>query len=139
MPYQDLSFEASPPQEDPTWVLLPTIYEVQKGVPVPLEKNGNQAASAKGSQVSEPYRSLFTPHIPWFPLSIAPSLTRTDLLKFVAYAAFFFLVLLYPFEDTRTNKAEKRFFRSVLLMVLLSGVIVAMVGFLERFTWNGKL
>src|SRR5436309_11886724 len=34
----------------------------------------------------------------WLPLSLAPSLSKTDLLKFAAYAALFFLVCLYPFE-----------------------------------------
>src|SRR5438552_2785931 len=41
----------------------------------------------------------------WLPLSLAPALTRTDILKFAAYGALFLLVLFYPFRH-QISKSE---------------------------------
>src|ERR1043166_260147 len=41
----------------------------------------------------------------WLPLSLAPALTRADILKFTAYVALFLLILLYPFRP-RISKSE---------------------------------
>jgi O-antigen ligase/Flp pilus assembly protein TadD len=100
----------------------------------------------------------------WLPLSLAPTLTRTDLLKFTAYGALFFLVLLYPFgpviskfefrnsklsdspsairhqpSAVSNSRADERFFRAVLIAVLFSGLLVAAIGFIQRFSWNGRI
>ena len=88
----------------------------------------------------------------WLPLSLAPFLSKTDLLKLAAYAALFFLILLYPFEQPFAGfefrspnpeffvlSPEQRFLRSVFLAILVTGLLVAAVGFIERFSWNGKI
>jgi O-antigen ligase len=97
----------------------------------------------------------------WRPLSISPALTRADFLKFTAYGALFFLILLYPFGNNSPSairhspseipyppsasrltphaSGDDRFFRSILLVVILSGLIVASLGFIQRFSWNGMI
>src|SRR5712692_2844300 len=83
----------------------------------------------------------------WRPLSIAPALTHTDLLKFLAYTSLFSLVLLYPFSPSQQasgpyheqENAEGRFLRAVLLTVLCTGLLVACIGLVQRVTWNGKI
>ncbi|MFQ5684340.1 MAG: O-antigen ligase family protein [Candidatus Binatia bacterium] len=153
VPYADLSHisrlkpDASP---DSRPALLPTPDEVRHGAPIPFS-GSSPSAPVPDSSPPTGQSSRLTPSS-WLPLSIAPSLTRTALFKFIAYASLFFLVLLYPFgrsgsqSEFRNPKlggsqlsAEQRFFRSVLLMVLLSGLLVAVVGFIERFDWNGKI
>jgi len=172
------------PHASPTTpVLLPTPDEVRSGVPIPFEEQ----KSEEGSQRSEvrdqrsggnsnpkseiplmPRASRLTvfPET-WRPLSLAPSRTRSDLLKIAAYAAFFFLILLYPFKTAiggrqASGAAAMRsrgdwragFFQSnydrrsgrslsflgvVLIVVIASGLIVAALGFIQRFSWNGKI
>src|SRR5947207_3964532 len=86
----------------------------------------------------------------WLPLSLAPSLTRTDLLKFAGYAALFFLILLYPYGESWERAGmhwssisrlppEQRFCRLFVFAILFTGLFVAAIGFVERFTWNGKI
>jgi O-antigen ligase/tetratricopeptide (TPR) repeat protein len=88
----------------------------------------------------------------WLPLSLSPNLGRIDLLRFVAFAALFFLVWRYPFEkpfedfEPRTSNSaffilspEQRFLRLVIFGVLGTGLLLAGFGFVERFAWNGKI
>ena len=86
----------------------------------------------------------------WRPLSLAPFLSRTILLKFTAYAALFLLILSYPlgetwqltaapFVYTGLERTEAKFCRTLLYAILFTGLAVAAVGFLERFSWNGKV
>jgi len=75
----------------------------------------------------------------WRPLSIAPPLTLELLLKFAAYAALLFVVMTYPFGPSTHGVAEKRFCRSALITILVSGLVVACTGVLERVFWNGKI
>jgi O-antigen ligase/tetratricopeptide (TPR) repeat protein len=153
-------------------VLLPTPEEVRSGVPIPFEDQKPALSNVEGSEVSG-----HTPHVSrltvfpetWRPLSLAPSHTRSDLLKLAAYAALFFLILLYPFDrrgdwqapgqrsevrgqrrsdwragffqsnyDRRSGRSLN-FFGVALTVVVLSGLIVAAVGFIQRFSWNGKI
>jgi O-antigen ligase/tetratricopeptide (TPR) repeat protein len=119
---------------------------------------GGQKSEAKHSEMSvamsdsRHLTSDVRPLVPetWLPLSVAPALTRMDLLKFAAYGALFFLLLLYPFgdfqqlartrfSDTGRLQAEERFARSLLLVVLLTGLLVAATGFVQCFSWNGKI
>ena len=82
----------------------------------------------------------------WRPLSLAPALTVTLLLQFLAYVGLFFLVLLYPLEVTNSQhvagghqpRPEQRFFRVALYSVLCSGLLIAVLGTVQEFTWNGK-
>jgi hypothetical protein len=91
----------------------------------------------------------------WRTLSLAPRLTKTDLLKFCAYVVLFLLVCCYPFSPAQRHagiwlttdgcgrredrEAEQRFFRTVLLTVLSSGLLVSTAPPLQYVTWNGKL
>jgi hypothetical protein len=83
------------------------------------------------------------PHEPgaftmWRPLSIAPSIGERSVLKFVAYASLFLFVCLYPFGSA-DGETERYLHRAVVMAVLVSGLIVAVVGIVEFFTWNGKI
>jgi hypothetical protein len=86
----------------------------------------------------------------WLPLSVAPYLTKIDLLKLIAYGALFFLILRYPYgaawERGNTEPSplgnlspDQRLLRWIVWTVLSSGFLVAFVGFIQRFTWNGKI
>lgn len=128
--------------------LLPTPDEVRKGAPIPFsDPSPSSLAPSPSRSASSSFR--LTP-ASWLPLSIAPALTRTDLLQITAYGSLFFLVLFYPFgfsqgEGSRLSaggsrpQAERWFFRWVLLAILLTGLLVAATGFIQRYTWNGKI
>ena len=109
-------------------------------------------------QISNVKFQLPAPRFPlsptWLPVSLAPGLTRIALLKLVAYTGLFFLVLLYPFGpfiskfEIRNSKssnlssatrAEDRFLYALLIAVFFTGVLVAAIGFIQRFSWNGKI
>jgi len=96
MPYENLSsFYFYPkangghPTPNTQPVLLPTRDEVRNDVPVPHPGSGSSRLTPDASPV--------TPKT-WLPLSIAPSLSRTDILKLVSYGALFFLIIFYPFK-----------------------------------------
>ncbi|MEE8077290.1 MAG: O-antigen ligase family protein [Candidatus Binatia bacterium] len=143
MPYQEPSFQKPDSKETSNWVVLPTPDEVQKGAPVPFSSSQSVAPDFQFS-ASSPSLDL------WRPLSIAPILTRSDLLKFCSYVFLFFLVLLYPFGPPQEANSqqlavsgrlhvEERFVRPVLRTVLFSGLLVAFIGLVQLFTWNGKI
>jgi O-antigen ligase/tetratricopeptide (TPR) repeat protein len=82
----------------------------------------------------------------WMPLSLAPTLSQTDLLKFAAYSAFFFVLLLYPSTGVpsfgwgrQTAAGEMHFIRTVLAAVFVTGIVVAVIGIPQTLTWNGKV
>src|SRR5438552_172301 len=117
---------------------------------------GEQGAGSKeqGASVISNFEFRISPFAStpttWLPLSLAPALTRTDLLKFVAYAALFLLILLYPYGESWERAGmqwssisrlppEQRFCRLLVFAILFTGLFVAAIGFLERFTWNGKI
>src|ERR1700724_3748787 len=109
-PYSDKAFFArSPAPAIPSEsVLLPPAQEIQQGIPVPFAKSesrrGDEARSAEGQLKSSNNRAgnlarklaLGLPAT-WYPLAIAPDLTRTVLLRFIAYAGLFFVIAGYPF------------------------------------------
>ena len=141
-PYTDLVYaqEASPKSPGSvTWTLLPTLDEIRRGARVPFIESDRNARS-------EPPSGSFST-ASWLPISIAPSLTKTDLLKFIAYACLFFLVLLYPLgkldqrrvSPNETLRHNANFARSILLMVLFSGLLIAALGIVQTFSWNGKI
>lgn len=106
-----------------------------------LEIAPSDLSPAAGSQPDQAGRSggLTDTLALWRPISIAPELTRTDLLKFLAYCSLFFVVLFYPFEVSGRSSREERFYRAILLTVLISGILVACIGVVQRFTWNGRI
>lgn len=143
MPYQGPLFQKSDSKETSTWVILPTLDEVQKGAPVPF--SGSQSVAPDFQFPASSSSSGL-----WRPLSIAPFLTRSDLLKFCSYVSLFLLVLIYPFgppQEANGQKSavsgrryvEERFFRPVLRTVLFSGLLVALIGLVQLYTWNGKI
>jgi O-antigen ligase/Flp pilus assembly protein TadD len=115
-------------------LVLPTPNEVKEGLRVPevhqSAKQAAEVAKARGAAADAPR---------WRPLSIAPGLTREIFFKVAAYAALFFVVLLYPFGPSIKGEAEKRFFKYVLVTILATGLLVACIGILERVFWNGKI
>ena len=61
------------------------------------------------------------------------------MLKFAAYASLFFFVALYPFGFATAARRKDHLYRALVMAVLVSGLIVAVVGIVEFFTWNGKI
>jgi len=102
--------------------------------------NARDATPQETQRRNERNHAIDATNALWLPLSLAPSLLFTDLLKFLAYASLFSLVLLYPFGAAGGQPgAEERFFRLVLLMILCTGLFVAALGVVQQFTWNGKI
>ncbi len=89
-----------------------------------------------GFSVSE-WRSRLRIPPTWLPLSLAPSLSFSALLRFSAYACLFFAVFGYPFSGGVAE--EERFYSLVLVAVLTVGVLVASLGLLELVYWNGRI
>lgn len=107
---------------------------------------GDQVSGASGAIPSSQYLLPQT----WLPLSVAPYLTSIDLLKLLAYAALFFLVRYFPYgeaweraqtETTPLGKRppDERLLRGMIWAVLGSGFMVGFIGFVQRFSWNGKI
>lgn len=148
-PHADLVREASPAGRSAPnrqAVLLPTVEEVRQGAEVPLLADSRSSADAARAGARQSIVET------WRTLSIAPSLSRTDLLKIISYAALLFLVALYPFgqegrsriagqrlELTEPRFVEQRFFRSVVAVIGAAGLLVAVVAFVQRFSWNGRI
>ena len=140
-PLQLLYDEAIPTsahdEKPANWVVLPTPQEVNQGTPVPFSSISSEALHAP--QISD---NAPVPLNAWKPLSLAPALTQIDLLKFLAYIVLFCLTLSYPFgraEQKQEREMEERLVRRVLLTILCSGLLVAVVGIVQCFTWNGKI
>ena len=75
----------------------------------------------------------------WRPLSIAPTLTGASALKLMAYACLFFLILYYPFREYPQPLGERRFYRRLLKLVLIMGLVVGALGLLGQAFWNGAV
>lgn len=112
-----------------------------------VAKEGHETTSISSPQPVTLDAPQSTFYALWRPLSLAPQLTSTNLLKFLAYTGLFLLVLFYPLSvandqqsavEKRTSP-EGRFFRRVLLTILWSGLFVAVLGVVQQFTWNGKI
>jgi O-antigen ligase/tetratricopeptide (TPR) repeat protein len=147
--------EAEAESQAALWHVLPTIEEVQRGVPVPFASP--ESAALPQPEDEQPAQLVTFASFPgsWRSLSLASALTKTDLLKFCAYTALFWLVCCYPFSVARPREgsfvipggrgkpeeqeAERRFFRTVLMATVSSGVLIACIGLLQQVTWNGKL
>ncbi len=103
-------------------VILPTPAEVNSGAPVPFEREPSALSGQPSAGSSNPQFAIRNPQYEsgqwsvvggersfrgtWLPLSLAPSQTRSDLLKLASYAALFFLVLLYPFTPPYSSPAS---------------------------------
>ena len=148
-PYIELAHNSRRGEAQPHF--LPTPEQVRQGAVVPFDSShGTKNLSAKDNDASERFFA-FAPRWwgAWRPLSIAAALTFTDWLKFVAYGALFFLLLLYPFgPPPATNSAAPRaaqraaeatFIRSLFLLLLIAGLTVALTGIVQLFAGNGKV
>jgi O-antigen ligase/Flp pilus assembly protein TadD len=121
-------------------VVLPTPQEAAAGAAIPRPHQralgADQPPTAATAAASSTAISL-TPR--WRPISFAPELTRELVLKILAYSALFFAVLLYPFGPSMHAESEKNFYRYVIIAVLVTALVVACIGILERVFWNGKI
>jgi O-antigen ligase len=75
----------------------------------------------------------------WRPLSISPDVTLGLLLRFSGYVGLFLLVVFYPFDAAHNAQGERRFCRTVLIMVLLSGLLVATIGLVQCVTLSDEV
>jgi O-antigen ligase/tetratricopeptide (TPR) repeat protein len=76
----------------------------------------------------------------WRTLALSPFATWSGLIEIVACAALFFLVLLYPFGIAGAGMdAQKRFFRTLIIVILGSGTLVALLGIAQHGWWNGRI
>ena len=75
----------------------------------------------------------------WRTLSIAPTVTASSLIEWLALLVVFLVVLLYPFGLVGEREGEVRFYRTLIFSVMILAVTVAIVGLCERAWWNGKL
>ncbi|HVN90655.1 MAG TPA: O-antigen ligase family protein [Candidatus Binataceae bacterium] len=75
----------------------------------------------------------------WRTLSIAPTVTASSLIEWLALATVFLVVLSYPVGLIGERDAEGRFQRNLILAAMVVGTVIAVVGLFERAWWNGKL
>ncbi len=134
--------------------VLPTIEEVRQGASVPFAPGiagrvvgGIGPANATGPDSDggngRDHEAVVAGHkrydSQWRALSIAPSVTRTALLKLLSYAAFFLLIAKYPFNRPGTTGGERRFCRLVVIATLSTAIVVAVVTLAQFSWWNGKI
>jgi O-antigen ligase/tetratricopeptide (TPR) repeat protein len=136
--YREVNFDAMPALPSGP-VILPTAEQVRAGAKVPFApaiakahapvKNANAAVAAAPLPDS----------LRWRALSFEPAVTRSGMLKALAYAALFLLVALYPFGADGDPHAEQRFCRTIFGLVLAMGFVVAFLGLMNWASWNGKI
>lgn len=76
----------------------------------------------------------------WRSLAIAPTVTWAALLEMLGGSAVFFLILCYPFGFVGAEReADARFMRHLVLALMTIGAAVALIGLVEKATWNGRI
>ena len=134
--YRNVNFDAPPPRPSGP-VILPTPEQVRHGAkvpfaPVPAEANApGKRAAAKAAAMPNPLQ--------WRALSFEPAVTRSGMIKALAYASLFLLIALYPFGAYDDPHDEERFCRTIFGMVLGTGFLVAFLGLMNWASWNGKI
>ena len=131
--YRKVNFDAQPALPSGP-VILPTAEQVRAGAKVPFEP-----APAKASAPVKTAKAAIPDSLRWRALSFEPAVTRSGMLKAVAYASLFFLVALYPFGAPGDPHAEERFCRTIFGLVLAMGFVVAFLGLMNWASWNGKI
>jgi hypothetical protein len=124
-----------------SWRILPTDSEIARGAALPFATDRSQKRSARTPGDSRAdVASALTPRTAegWRTISLAPSMTAGVLLELAAYAALFFAVLLYPFGPPGAA-TTRRFIRIIVGAAILSGLLMAALGIVEIFTWNGRI
>ncbi len=130
----------APAQAAPTG-LLATVEELRQ-TDNRQSNQTRQTAAQPASALVATWKSVNFFPWSWRPLSIAPSLTATDLNKFLAYGGLFFLILLYPLSTASPDAkaARENSVRRALVLTLLGcATLVALVGIVQRFAGNGKI
>jgi tetratricopeptide (TPR) repeat protein/O-antigen ligase len=128
----DPSYVRPPPHQNAPAVVavLPTTEEVKNGAAVPFAKRtGPEPAQVDAKPV---------PSSAWRSLSVTPVLTRAGLLKCAAMASLFLLVVLYQ-PGAGDARAERQFRRVVVLLILASGVAVAIGGLSQQAVSHGRI
>jgi O-antigen ligase/tetratricopeptide (TPR) repeat protein len=123
------------------WRILPTQAELARGAAIPFASYDSRKPSARAR--SRSHGSAASAVMPrtadsWRTLSLAPSMTTGVLLELAAFAALFFTVLGYPFRPQR-EATTRRLSRMVVCATMLSGLVVATLGIVELFSWNGRI
>lgn len=76
----------------------------------------------------------------WRSLAIAPSVTWAALIELLACGAVFFVILCYPFGFVGAEReANARFMHHLVLALITIGAAVALIGLIEKATWNGRI
>jgi tetratricopeptide (TPR) repeat protein/O-antigen ligase len=76
----------------------------------------------------------------WRSIAIAPSVAWAGLIEVLGCSAIFFLILGYPFGLVGAERAANaRFMRQFVLATLSVGAAVALIGLVEKATWNGRI
>ncbi|HLW71089.1 MAG TPA: O-antigen ligase family protein [Candidatus Binataceae bacterium] len=107
-----------------------------------LAAAGQKAPDVASSLALAGARAAFPPGVigeRWRALAISPAAAASALLEWLALASTFFVVVLYPFGFVGERNAEVRFYRSMIVSLLLTATAVALIGLGERAWWNGKL
>jgi O-antigen ligase len=116
----------------PKWNVSQPQSESVSSAPVLLE---HQAAKVDGQLDISEVSPVTEVGNQWKTLAIAPSMSRGALLEIICYGCLFLVVVAYPFG----RYSEKHIARNIIIAVLISGLIVAIVGLIEFFVWNGKI
>ena len=120
-------------------VVLPTPQEAADGAAIPRPHQRELAPQPATGSGAAPASAPARLAARWRSISLAPELTRELVIKLLAYSALFFVVLLYPFGPSMHAESEKNFYRYVIIAVLVTALVVACIGILERVFWNGKI
>ena len=72
-------------------------------------------------------------HSAWQPLSLAPILTRTALLKLLGYLCVLLVVAGYPLEPAADGKQEQNFTAAIACAVLMSALLAGLAGAISLF------
>ena len=116
------------------FVLLPTVQEVKQGASIPFgDQSGNAATAEKQAEVSNVTGS------DWRTVTMAPSTTRTGLVKLVAYAGLFALLVNYQFERRRADDDDSGFYRMIVIAISSTATAVSLIALVQGEWWNGKV
>src|SRR5258708_3834454 len=135
--YREVNFDAEPALPSGP-IILPTAEQVRAGAKVPFAPaaaNAHAPVKNAGAAAAAPLPDS----LKWRALSFEPAVTRSGMLKALAYAALFLLIALYPFGAEDDSHAEERFCRMIFGLVLAMGAVVAFLGLMNWASWNGKI
>ena len=135
--YREVNFNAEPALPSGP-IILPTAEQVRAGAKVPFAPaaaNAHAPVKNAGAAAAAPLPDS----LKWRALSFEPAVTRSGMLKALAYAALFLLIALYPFGAEDDPHAEERFCRMIFGLVLAMGAVVAFLGLMNWASWNGKI